>query len=202
MRLLRSKNKREHFDSAGNRMSCGFTLTEMLVTTLILALASALMATGIPAAIDTYQKTVKCADAQMALSTTVTALRSELGLATKVVVGDGRVYCFHPNQGWVSIGKSSSDGRGLEKLFLKGVPSDVDEVTVLDVAGLPSDGSTPLVAESNIPEGMEVQFSCGAGSGGEVRVRLSVIDTGTTSPEYASTSDDGSMYCILTPFAD
>lgn len=64
----------------------GFTLTEMLVTTLILVLVSTLMATGIPAAIDTYQKVVMTSNAQMALSTTLSELRGELGLATRVEV--------------------------------------------------------------------------------------------------------------------
>ena len=38
------------------RDTAGFTLTEMLVTVLIMVLASTLLATGVPVAVDTYQR--------------------------------------------------------------------------------------------------------------------------------------------------
>lgn len=107
-----------------NRVVGGFTLTEMLVTMLILTLASTLMAMGIPVAADTYQKTVKTANAQVALSTTITVLKSELGMAREIVneTTTNRVL-YRSSEGYIaSIGNAqNTDGKhvsnGLDKKF-------------------------------------------------------------------------------------
>ncbi|MCR5136626.1 MAG: prepilin-type N-terminal cleavage/methylation domain-containing protein [Oscillospiraceae bacterium] len=57
----------------------GFTLAETLVTILILLMVSSVMATGIPVARNAYEKVVLAADADLLLSTAVSALRNELG---------------------------------------------------------------------------------------------------------------------------
>lgn len=69
----------------------GFTLAETLMTVLILLMVSAVVAAGIPAASSAYAKVVDGANAQVLLSTTVTALRDELAVATEVTVADGAV---------------------------------------------------------------------------------------------------------------
>ena len=58
--------------------SAGFTLAETLITVLILVMVAGVMAGGIPAAVTAYSKAVDAANAHVALSTTVNALRSEL----------------------------------------------------------------------------------------------------------------------------
>lgn len=105
------------------RIVGGFTLTEMLVTMLILTLASTLMAMGIPVAADTYQKTVKTANAQVALSTTITVLKSELGMAQSIENVGGRV-CYRSSEGYIaSIGNAQNTNdkhvsNGLDKKYL------------------------------------------------------------------------------------
>lgn len=59
----------------------GFTLAETLITVLILLMVSAVVAGGVPAAANAYGKAVDAANAQVLLSTTVNALRSELSTA-------------------------------------------------------------------------------------------------------------------------
>ena len=64
----------------------GFTLAETLMAVLILLMVSAVVATGIPAAANAYNKAVDAANAHVLLSTMVTALRDELGMAKEVEV--------------------------------------------------------------------------------------------------------------------
>ena len=64
--------------------SYGFSLAETLVAVLILLMVSAVVAGGIPAAVNAYTKAVDAANAQVLLSTTVNALRNELSTARDV----------------------------------------------------------------------------------------------------------------------
>ena len=66
----------------------GFSLAEMLLAVLILLLVSAIVATGVPAARNAYYKVILASNAQSLLSTTVTALRDELGTAWDIIVDD------------------------------------------------------------------------------------------------------------------
>ena len=65
----------------------GFTLAETLLAILILLLVSSIVAQGIPVARNVYNRVVLGANAQVLLSTTVTALRDELGTAWDVTAG-------------------------------------------------------------------------------------------------------------------
>ena len=64
----------------------GFTLAETLLAVLILLLVSTIVANGIPVARNVYNNVIVGANAQMLLSTAVTALRNELGTAQDVNV--------------------------------------------------------------------------------------------------------------------
>ena len=62
----------------------GFTLAETLLAVLILLLVSTIVATGMPAAVNAYNKVVVGASAKVMLSTAITALHDEIGTAWKV----------------------------------------------------------------------------------------------------------------------
>ncbi|MBR2796968.1 MAG: hypothetical protein IKE17_16025 [Clostridia bacterium] len=62
----------------------GFTLAETLLAVLILLLVSVIVANGIPVARNVYNNVIVGANAQMLLSTAVTALRNELGTAQEI----------------------------------------------------------------------------------------------------------------------
>ncbi|MCR5294086.1 MAG: hypothetical protein K6E30_02770 [Lachnospiraceae bacterium] len=66
------------------RSSRGVTLMEQMVAVALLVMVSSLLAAGIPVAISAYNKVVKTANAQVLLSTTITELRDELGMACEV----------------------------------------------------------------------------------------------------------------------
>lgn len=59
-----------------------FTLAEVLVAILILLMVSSIMAAGIPAAKRAYQGTVTASNAEVLLSTTISALQGKLGTAS------------------------------------------------------------------------------------------------------------------------
>ncbi len=62
----------------------GFTLAETLICVLILLMVSAIVGAAIPTAANVYKNTVDVANAQVLLSTTLTALRDEFSTAKQV----------------------------------------------------------------------------------------------------------------------
>ena len=67
----------------------GFSLAETLLAVLILMLVSVIVATGMPAATNAYNKVVLGANAKVMLSTAITALHDELGTAWQVGKAEG-----------------------------------------------------------------------------------------------------------------
>ena len=63
----------------------GFTLAETLLAVLIMVLVAGIVAGGIPAARNAYEKVVIASNAELLLSTTISALRNELGTAKDIV---------------------------------------------------------------------------------------------------------------------
>ena len=64
----------------------GFSLTELLTTTLILSMVTATIAASIPGAINAYRTVVDVANANILLTSTITKLRSELTGATGIKI--------------------------------------------------------------------------------------------------------------------
>ena len=103
------------------KLSCkknnkGFSLTELLVAVLILSMVSAVVAGGIPVAKDAYEKITVSANAQVMLSTTISALRNELCTASDLSVEEVPkpkwVRYYNPsisNYSKISIGKSNDE---------------------------------------------------------------------------------------------
>ncbi len=79
--------------------NAGFSLAEMLMAVLILLMVSLIVATGMPAARNAYEKTVIGSNAQAMLSTAVSALRDELGTAWDVQVSGTTVTYFKADTG-------------------------------------------------------------------------------------------------------
>lgn len=188
-----------------NRNVGGFSLTEMLATMLILVLASTLMATGIPAAIDVYHKIVKTSNAQLALSTTLAAMRSEIGMASdaRVLTVDEKhkIYYFLPEEGcWASI-QNSATFRGLEKQYYKGMPT-----ATVELKDLATDGpSIPLMSDEAITEDLEVNITPISETSDRdgVDLKLSVVDSISTDKNMlASVGYGENTFRILTRFVE
>ncbi len=67
----------------------GMTLAEVLIAVLILLMVTAVVAAGMPVAANAYTKVVDAANAQVLLSTTMTALRDQLETAEKEIERGG-----------------------------------------------------------------------------------------------------------------
>lgn len=102
----------------------GFSLTELLVAILILSMVSAVVAGGIPVAKDAYEKVTVSANAQVMLSTAISALKNELCTATDITIPGGTkdeatgvvngttIRYFSPsiqNYSTISMGKTTDD---------------------------------------------------------------------------------------------
>ena len=120
--------------------SDGFTLAETLAAVLIMLLASAVMAAGIPAAVNAYNKAVDAANAQVLLSTTVSALRDELSTAWDVEVSaDNKTVTY-----------KSSDTGLKSKIFLNPASDNIEiqEFENWDSSFLdPADPGSPAVTK-------------------------------------------------------
>ena len=69
----------------------GFTLVETLTVCIILLLVSLVVATGMPAAKNAYDRAIEAANAHVLLSTAANTLRSQLGTAQDVEVKEVKV---------------------------------------------------------------------------------------------------------------
>lgn len=126
----------------------GFTLAETLMAVLILLMVSAVVATGIPAAANAYNKAVDAANAHVLLSTMVTALRDELGMAKEVEV-DGTTVTYY-----------SADNRSMSKLSVSDTGIEVTEYVNYVVSGDTASGvKRKLVSEKVITANLTVSYS-------------------------------------------
>lgn len=66
------------------KSNSGMTLAETLLAVLILLMVSSIVATGIPVAQNAYEKVILSSNAEMLLSTSLTALRGELSTAKHI----------------------------------------------------------------------------------------------------------------------
>lgn len=100
--------------------SGGFTLAETLITVLILVMVAGVVAGGIPAAVTAFGKTVDAANAQVLLSTTVNALRTELCTAREVHLnGAGDLIYISTATGSKAKLYKGEDGEIMVQDFLK-----------------------------------------------------------------------------------
>ena len=90
--------------------SAGFTLAEMLLAVMILLMASAIVATGIPSARNAYEKFVLASNAELLLSTAMNELRNELGTATGIEVTGNVITYTNSFTGTKSQISKSDDG--------------------------------------------------------------------------------------------
>ena len=95
----------------------GFTLAETLLAVLILLLVSVIVANGIPVAKNVYNNVIVGANAQMLLSTAVTALRNELGTAQDIQDPKGGKDIVYYKSSIGAYSKLSIDGaKGIQLL--------------------------------------------------------------------------------------
>ena len=82
-----------------NNSSGGFTLAETLLAVLILLMVSTIVANGIPAAKNAYEKVVLTSNAEVLLSTTISTLQYELGTAQDIETSGNTITYYNPSRG-------------------------------------------------------------------------------------------------------
>ncbi len=171
----------------------GFTLAETLLAVLILLLVSGIVATGVPVARNVYYKTVLSANAQVMLSTAVTALRDELGTAWKVeILDENNIRYYSAETGWKSImtlkmEKPATDSKGREYL-----PISVSEYVTITNGNMEF-SSTPNAPHSLVPDKNSDMFVRGSAfkcsNGNIVLETLEVVLKDDISIKLADLSD-------------
>lgn len=102
----------------------GFSLSELLLTMLIILLMTQLTVDGIPAVRRAYNRAVDAANAEVYLNTTIVALRSRLSLASKVnATGLSYDVYLDPAIGYYTIANNSDKGIVIQPLNIDMVPS-------------------------------------------------------------------------------
>ena len=89
-----------------------FTLSETLVTIIIVMLVSSIVAVGIPAASNAYKNVVRASNAEILLSNTMISLRNELGMARDITVSQKKVTYYNPM--YDSYSSLNSDNRDIK----------------------------------------------------------------------------------------
>lgn len=130
----------------------GFTLAEILMVVLILLMVSTVLAVGIPAAVNAYNKVVDAANAQVVISTAMTSLRDRLGMATEIV---------EPTESATATTISYIDNVGSEsQIFLK--TDENKTIYVKDYVNLNLDSTAypayPLVSDSGSSKKLFVTY--------------------------------------------
>ncbi len=92
------------------RSTAAFTLAETLVAILILLMVSTVLAAGIPAAKRAYEGVETASNAELLLSTTISTLRNELGMAEEVEVSGNVITYYNPSTGSKSKIYKDDDG--------------------------------------------------------------------------------------------
>ena len=122
----------------------GFSLAETLLAVLIMLLVSVIVANGIPVARNVYNNVIVGANAQVLLSTTVTALRNELGTAKDIDIKTDNSIVYY------------KAGIGAYSKLSPGNDADKTSIQLLDYvnpgtgAAIPAPGSTDTRASVNL----------------------------------------------------
>ena len=69
----------------------GFTLAETIIAVGLVLIVTAMLATGLPRAYESYKGIVDSADAHTLISTTMTELRDKLALAKDIQIADDNI---------------------------------------------------------------------------------------------------------------
>ena len=133
------------------RHRSGFTLAETLLAVLIMLMVSLIMATGIPAARNAYEKVVLGANAEVLLSTSLTALREELGTARDIEIGTNEIKYYSAKTNAKARIYLSSEGTDPQTIWV--------EDYIVDMGDTPKEGfKYPLVSRKSSSDVLYVRL--------------------------------------------
>jgi len=155
----------------------GFSLAETLLAVLILLLVSVIVATGMPAAKNAYERVVVASNAQALLSTAATSLRNELGTAWNVIIDDSTVKTNAGTAG-SSVTYNSANTGGLSKIALdEDTGITLQEYKQVNVFNVTDDNFLNNNADSSLSQSRSlVSEKTGSGdSSGKLKVKYESV---------------------------
>ncbi len=103
-RVLKDMKRRRGYSTNRNRIKSrkGFSLTEMLVTVLLMSLATLAVAAGVTAAVRTYRSMTLKAEAQTLLGTAIASVDDDFASAdlSTLTIGENEASFFSGNRGY------------------------------------------------------------------------------------------------------
>lgn len=181
----------------------GFTLAETLMAILILLLVASVITAGIPAAVNAYTKAIDAANAQTLLSTTVSALRSELSVAGDVKTVGSSIYYWSSKTGtWAKLYNDSDK----HTIMVQDYILQVSDGTSLhpDVVQLVSgEAVEPRELVSEVSRKMTKRASTGKNDYFRLtfQVQNSPVDDIITFPEVTVKKSDDTELAFVRPFS-
>lgn len=149
-KLLHKLNKRQ-----------GFSLTEMLATVLIMGFVGIIITTGAATVQQVYRKVVAHANAQTALTTTITLMKDQLAFADpESITGSGTTISFqnlNSGEQTITLNPGTASGTANRGFTLT--------YTAVDGTGTASTTTLPLLSNSAITSDLCVCFDTDATSG-------------------------------------
>lgn len=94
----------------------GFSMTELLATTLIMGMVTAITAAGIPTVKSVYERVVLTSNAEVMLSTTTTLIKQELGTAWDVALDSHEILYTSAQTGAKARLRYNEEKKTIEKL--------------------------------------------------------------------------------------
>ena len=179
------------------RKNAGFSLTELLVTLLIVTLVTGIAATTIPPAWRTYTQVVDASNAQALLTTTSALLRDELDTALDLRQ-DGDTLTYTSSKTGLATrlmsGARSADGSRLGIVLSDAHDNDPD-----DAGG--TRGPRRLVSDATTTSGMFVAYgglSYDEGAG-VVRLTLDVLQDDGSADGKLLAREENLAYHVIVP---
>ena len=182
-----------------------FTLAEALVAILIMLMVTSIVAAGIPAAKRAYDNVVVASNAELLMSTTMSALRNELGMATNVdVESDEKTIIFF-----------SQNNDSLSKISLYSGGSKYPSGTIMYQANagfsageefglpaVPGGDEVPLVSRKSSDEKLFATYeSVSVSEDGDVltfkNLEVKHEDGRTLAPQGREKDDKGDVYTSI-----
>lgn len=171
--------RRRGYSTNGNRIRSqkGFSLTEMLVTVLLMSLATLAIAAGVTAAVRTYRSMTLKAEAQTLLGTAIAAVDDDFAsadLTTLTIGGDGNEASFFSgNRGYDVHIHNDGDTIYMTDAQMRSSGSSTSKSTS-------ADGAIPIVTKQTRTQNLKLQIK-------EISITPSAAETSGSNPYFTYT---------------
>lgn len=168
----------------------GFSLTEMLATVLIMGFVGIIITTGAATVQRVYRKVVAHANAQTALTTTITLMKDQLAFADPESIGDGSgTGAFSGASQTISFQNLNS---GEQTITLNpGTASGTATIDPSAAAGATNGVSNGTTGSGTANRGFTLTYTAGNGTGTSTTTLPLLSDSAITSDLCACFDTDG-----------